>query len=551
MKATNFILLLCLVHLTTAKPFLENLLIQVAHSLSSSTPDDPNSHVSDFRAQPRADSRSENYEVEPMDDDDKNSTVTEQQDESLSPTPAPGILSNVKGFRLFPWQRSDNNSTELYSDIIGNIIGSARERITAAFQRLISPLQRHRQLYHRQQEQMQPHQSDAPSENLMNSLIKNETSKTDSSSTTVATVVEDEFKLSSNASELPSQEKMNHDESATKDKEISSDAVDQMAENKNNDQVETSSEFVGLALPIEESNHQPKVSFHLDSDYAFEANESGIIGPIQAEKGFLAKRLEHISKRLNETRNQFRARTIQAVSSLVPLVQLVAERRRRGRKIVNSLETETTSGGSVGNYGTAKNNEENNFPLPPHLSRLSSNLLALHPRSKERRAALVFQNAFNNYAQLVINGRNASTGDGNSISNTIEQKDGNGNYSAGGDAAGDGVNIGGVGEEGSANHVDGDNADNDDNDDDDDDDANDDDDEYGNKDDIGIAGTVSAAAGEEVIDNNVSSRASRISATERMNMQSMATVGILILEVFGSIAGLTWGAFNQLQLLFP
>ncbi|XP_021705707.1 cell wall integrity transcriptional regulator CAS5 isoform X2 [Aedes aegypti] len=519
---------LILVQIIAAKPFLENLLIQVAHSLSSSTPDDPSSHVSDFRSQPRADSRSENYEVEPM-DDDKNSTVSEQQDES-TPTPPTGILSNVKGFRLFPWLRSNNNSTEMYSDIIGNIIGSARERITTAFQRLIAPLQRHRQLYHRQQEeQMQPHEKDAASENLMNPFIRNETSKSTNSSN-VAAVVDDESKLFSNTSETPPPEKMNHDESALGDKEISSDAVYQTTENKNNDQVETSSEFVGLALPIEESN-QPKVSFHLDSDYAFEANESGIIGPIQAEKGFLAKRLEHISKRLNETRNQFRARTIQAVSSLVPLVQLVAERRRRGRKIVNSLETETTSGGSMmlENYGTAKNNEENNFPLPPHLSRLSSNLLALHPRSKERRAALVFQNAFNNYAQLVINGRNASTGDGNSISNTIEQKDGNDNYSAGGDAGDDG-------EGGSdANNED-------DNDDDADDD--DDDDEYGNKDDIGIAG-------EEVIDNNVSSRASRISATERMNMQSIATVGILILEVFGSIAGLTWGAFNQLQLLFP
>ncbi|XP_062554448.1 uncharacterized protein LOC134219660 isoform X2 [Armigeres subalbatus] len=503
-------------------------------------PNDPNSHVSDFRTQPRADSRFENYEVDPV-EDNKNSTATDEREDESPPASSTGILFNGTGFRLFPWLRSNDNSTETYSDIIGNIIGSARKRITTAFQRLLSPLRRHRQQFHSQPEvEPQTHANDAPSESLMDSLKQNDTS-----SLAGATGVQDAFKLFSNTSETVPPEQIDHDKSANIPKEHSSDSVYQTTTgNKNNDQVETSSEFVGLAMPIEESN-QPKVSFHLDSDYAFEANESDIIGPIQPEKGFLAKRLEHISKRLNETRNQFRARTIQAVSSLVPLVQLVAERRRRGRKTVNSLETKTTSGGTVlpENYGTAKNNEENNFPLPPHLSRLSSNLLALHPRSKERRAALVFQNAFNNYAQLVINGRNASTGDGNSISNTIEQKDGNDNYSIGEDAGY------------SANSATGENGNEDDHGDDDDDDneENDDDDndEYGNKDDIGIAGAGTAAAGEEVIDNNVSSRASRISATERMNMQSIATVGILILEVFGSIAGLTWGAFNQLQLLFP
>lgn len=481
----------------------------MATSLSSSTPDDPQSHVSDFRAQPKANSRSDRYEVEPTDEGKTNTTI-----EQTEAPPSTGILWNGKGFRLFPWLRS-NNGTEMYSDIIGNIIGSAREQITVAFQRLLSPLQRHRQQPHPQEHHSGSGSSetDAASENLMNSLIKNETSKTNSSN--VATDVNGESKLFLDAREIQA-EKMDH-EPVIKETVISSDAAYQ-TKNKNNDLVETTSESVGLALPIEESN-QPKVSFQLDNDYAFETNES-VIGPIQPEKGFLAKRLEHISKRLNETRNQFRARTIQAVSSLVPLVQLVTE--RRGRKIVNSLETETTSG-SLENYGTAKNNEENNFPLPPHLSRLSSNLLALHPRSKERRAALVFQDAFNKYAQLVINGRNASTGDGNSISNTIEQKEGNDNYST--DDAG-GANIAGE-----------------------DDDDDHDDDEYENKDDI--AGSIGNGAGEEVIDNNVSSRASYISATKRMNMQSVATVGILILEVFGSIAGLTWGAFNQLQLLFP
>ncbi|XP_065078095.1 arginyl-tRNA--protein transferase 1-like [Ochlerotatus camptorhynchus] len=515
MKPAFIIIFLCMVHIIAAKPFLENLLLQVATSLSSSTPDDPQSHVSDFRAQPKANSRSDRYEVDST-DEGKNNTTTEQTDT----LPSTGILWNSNGFRLFPWLRS-NNVTEMYSDIIGNIIGSARERITVAFQRLLSPLQRHRQQPHHQEQQHRSdfgsNEIDAASANLMNSLIKNETSKTNSSN--VATDVNGESKLFVNASEIQS-EKMDH-EPVIKETVISSDAPCQTK--NNNNQVETTSEFVGLALPIEESN-QPKVSFQLDNDYAFETNES-VIGPIQPEKGFLAKRLEHISKRLNETRNQFRARTIQAVSSLVPLVHLVTE--RRGRKIVNSLETATTNG-SLENYSTAKNNEENNFPLPPHLSRLSSNLLALHPRSKERRAALVFQNAFNKYAQLVINGRNASTGDGNSISNTIEQKEGNDNYST--DDAG-GANIAGE-------DVD-----------DGDDDDEDDDDEYENKDDI--AGSIGNGTGEEVIDNNVSSRASYISATKRMNMQSVATVGILILEVFGSIAGLTWGAFNQLQLLFP
>lgn len=158
------------VQIAAAKPFLENVLIQVAHSLSSSMPNDPNSHVSDFRTQPRADSRFENYEVDPV-EDNKNSTATDEREDESPPASSTGILFNGTGFRLFPWLRSNDNSTETYSDIIGNIIGSARKRITTAFQRLLSPLRRHRQQFHSQPEvEPQTHANDAPSESLMDSL---------------------------------------------------------------------------------------------------------------------------------------------------------------------------------------------------------------------------------------------------------------------------------------------------------------------------------------------------------------------------------------------
>ncbi|XP_055609566.1 uncharacterized protein LOC129756664 [Uranotaenia lowii] len=525
------IVILISIHQSSAKAFLGNFLLQAATSLSSSMQDDPQSHVSDFRSQPKADSRADKY-IGNLTDDSMNSSSTEQtgllmtmpsgttereltSDENSLPSPFGRGTAEL---------RNKSNNVELYSEIIGNIIGSARERITNAFQRFLTPLYRQQQVReHRLKNDSEDNDRKPESVDRNNSLAKLEADHRS-------------LKKSGNY-QLPEANEVSQKKDvpvSTNNGSISLEANYRLIDDK---------KLVNESAPKDDFDIPSSVEANTKSTTAFQLNSNptsdsyltsiGIASTTsRPSRAFVVKRIESISQQLNENRIQLRNRTIEAFGAIVPYLRLIVARSGRLRAS-NFSESDATSGTHIKSSMTQPG-EEINFPEPLPLSRLSHNLLSLNSNSRHR-ARLALQNAFNKYARLVINGKNASTDNGNSIPNSSTRKEGNNNYF---------TNV--------------------DRDDDSSDDAggDDDTDDYvgirtinNERDDTGSMDEMARSSGsigngEEIIDNNVPSRASYISSAKRMNMAGVETVGILILEVLGSIAGFTWGAFNQLQLLF-
>lgn len=426
-----------------AKPFLGNFLLQVATSLSSSTPDDPNSHVSDFRSQPH---HSGDDSSRPLMDESENSTLSEPST-VMAEESTEGTLKNSGRLQIVPWQYNGNNTIRTFSEIVGNIIGTARGRISAAFQRLFTPIRQRRQGYFHQQ----PTLLKVEKELTINENV--EMSKVDLSTAYLETKGAEE-----------------------------------------NIEANNTAKSIEPELQLEDESSEQRVSFQLDKQSTVET--SALVKNTRPLKRFFLKRLERFAKRLNETRKQFRARTIRIVGSLIPLLLLDEETRSRG--MVNLLDIDS-SNVTWGYYNSDEKNVQNKFPLPKQLSRVSNNLLSLNADRSER-AILALQNAFFKYAKLIINGTNnvSLAENRTSLPDEFDPKEGS-NFSQ--DVT-------------------------------DDEDKKEIEDEY------------------DIEEESVSSRASFNSAARRFNVRNMETIGILILEMFGSIAGLTWGALQQLQKYF-
>ena len=122
------------IHQIESKPFLRDLFYQTASQISSSlTTSDDKSHISDYRTQPRADSRAIKPErlaqLNLSNKDNLLSNIGKQYDKSST-------SNNVFQLQRLIGQRNDGN----YSEVIGNIIEIVRERITSVFQQFLSPV---------------------------------------------------------------------------------------------------------------------------------------------------------------------------------------------------------------------------------------------------------------------------------------------------------------------------------------------------------------------------------------------------------------------------
>ncbi|XP_058821096.1 uncharacterized protein LOC131683276 [Topomyia yanbarensis] len=452
------------VYAVAAKPFLGNFLLQTVSSFSSSA--DPKSYVSDFRTQQNAVDRTVIHEMHPSDYSKNSETAINKMG-----------TSSIVGTQ----HRDGELHPELNTKKINKIFGLARERLTGAFHRLFNV------------------DSSTVMKNTSNPFIvgSNTFVKHDeldgneailSDSLNSKAVVNDRVKYSSNMG--PGYDlRVDISNSVYKNKDQS------------NETTESISDLMKVTLPVEEQIDPDELT-KFGGDFNSDLNNSTVTCP-QQKKGFIIKRLENIIKRLNNTRHQFRTRTVHAVVKLIPLVHSVVnkeiyKKKPAGRFLENGRKPKTKDG--------------NEYSMPFRLSKLSHNLLAFNEKSKEQ-ASLVFQNAFNRYAQLITSGMNTATDVNNSISKEAQQKERIDNYST--------VDTG-------RNNV-----------------VKNDDDSYENN-----ARSDRMATDKKAIDVNVSNSANYVAASKRMNLQKIEMVGILILEVFGSIAGLTWGAFNQLQLFF-
>uniref|UniRef100_A0A182JZH2 Uncharacterized protein n=1 Tax=Anopheles christyi TaxID=43041 RepID=A0A182JZH2_9DIPT len=120
--------------LVMSKPFLGDLLARAI--ASSSTPDDPQSHISDFRMMMKMDNKADKLQLI----DSTESTSDVQQGSASSDEEQP-IAFNDERTTVAPpagttlWQRW--NRTDLLARIIDDIVKPAHERITLVFQTLV------------------------------------------------------------------------------------------------------------------------------------------------------------------------------------------------------------------------------------------------------------------------------------------------------------------------------------------------------------------------------------------------------------------------------
>ncbi|XP_055639519.1 uncharacterized protein LOC129777316 [Toxorhynchites rutilus septentrionalis] len=417
---------------TMSKPYLGNFLLQAASSLSFAPPDDPQSHVSDFRTQPKANSRMDIVEG------DKQINV-DMMESSITTTEMP---QNREPSLLPEW--INNNGTNMYYGKIGGIIRSARERISMGFQRLSARLR---------------NSSERFNDFLTTGAFRYMNIKGIRSTT--ETSAEIDFKPLNN---------MNTSET---DLKTMSTAVDDplqpiyQLERRENEQRNNAAYQLAFLI------NNPKQT--IDPLQLFNNNTSGKNHPTTLtipKKNFLAGRFQNITKHLNETRNLFRNRTIKAIATLVPLVVLAT--KRKGYGTGNTMET-----GHTNEFLTNLGMETND-----NVSQLSSKLSDSHSNSD----------------------RNAPTDEGKLFSNSSEPNRDHSNNQ----------------DEARKNY----------------------DDDYQKKDNFVGSSRIDV---EDVFDP---SHASYSSAAKKMNLQSMGMIAIIVLEVFGSIFGLTWGALNHLRLLF-
>ncbi|XP_053671074.1 uncharacterized protein LOC128721352 [Anopheles nili] len=120
------ITVLSMVSLTMCKPFLGDLLTRAI--ASSSTPDDPQSHISDFRTMSKMDPMAEKLKLVDLKENQTASTTEpemEPNNENITMAPVQTTL----------WQRW--NRTEFLARIIDDILKPAQERITLVFRTLV------------------------------------------------------------------------------------------------------------------------------------------------------------------------------------------------------------------------------------------------------------------------------------------------------------------------------------------------------------------------------------------------------------------------------
>ncbi|EGK96653.1 AGAP013505-PA [Anopheles gambiae str. PEST] len=114
--------------LVVSKPFLGDLLARAI--ASSSTPDDPQSHITDFRMMMKMDKKADKLQLI-----DTKANNTQQSPEEEPPITIANEQTTTPATTTTLWQRW--NRTDLLARIIDDIIKPAQERITLVFQTLV------------------------------------------------------------------------------------------------------------------------------------------------------------------------------------------------------------------------------------------------------------------------------------------------------------------------------------------------------------------------------------------------------------------------------
>ncbi|XP_041760751.1 uncharacterized protein LOC121587736 [Anopheles merus] len=122
------ITVLSMFSLVVSKPFLGDLLARAI--ASSSTPDDPQSHITDFRMMMKMDKKADKLQLI-----DTKANNTQQSPEEESPITFANEQTTTPATTTTLWQRW--NRTDLLVRIIDDIIKPAQERITLVFQTLV------------------------------------------------------------------------------------------------------------------------------------------------------------------------------------------------------------------------------------------------------------------------------------------------------------------------------------------------------------------------------------------------------------------------------
>uniref|UniRef100_A0A182UK63 Uncharacterized protein n=1 Tax=Anopheles melas TaxID=34690 RepID=A0A182UK63_9DIPT len=114
--------------LVVSKPFLGDLLARAI--ASSSTPDDPQSHITDFRMMMKIDKKADKLQLI-----DTKANNTQENLEEEPPLTFANYQTTTPATTTTLWQRW--NRTDLLARIIDDIIKPAQERITLVFQTLV------------------------------------------------------------------------------------------------------------------------------------------------------------------------------------------------------------------------------------------------------------------------------------------------------------------------------------------------------------------------------------------------------------------------------
>ncbi|XP_035900446.1 uncharacterized protein LOC118506840 [Anopheles stephensi] len=122
------VIVISMFSLTTSKPFLGDLLARAISS--SSTPDDPQSHITDFRMMTKMDKRADKLQLIDSKHNHTSNGLNETSEEELSTEiSTPALPASTL------WQRW--NRTDFLARIIDDILKPAHERITLVFQTLV------------------------------------------------------------------------------------------------------------------------------------------------------------------------------------------------------------------------------------------------------------------------------------------------------------------------------------------------------------------------------------------------------------------------------
>uniref|UniRef100_A0AAG5CT58 Transmembrane protein n=1 Tax=Anopheles atroparvus TaxID=41427 RepID=A0AAG5CT58_ANOAO len=127
------ITILSMFSLVVCKPFLGDLLARAI--ASSSSPDDPQSHISDFRNMTKMDTKAEKLQnVAANGGSSSNETVESLSDVELPETRPPSFIMSLPASSL--WQSW--NRTKILSRIVDDIVKPVHERISLVFQTLVA-----------------------------------------------------------------------------------------------------------------------------------------------------------------------------------------------------------------------------------------------------------------------------------------------------------------------------------------------------------------------------------------------------------------------------